>query len=443
MTAIQLSLHEQSPHYQQALRTARTGMAILLLGLGGFFLWASLAPLDQGIVGSGTVVIAGEKKVVQPSLAGSIDELLVREGDNVQKGQVLLRLNTTRAQADFDVASGQWMSARSVEARLIAERLGYDAIAWPEDLSRYAHDPRAQAAMELQQGLFITRRAELASRLKILEHEAGSLQEQLLSFQDIRRHYATQLQFQQQELDGLRLLVKSGNVPRNQVYESERRAAQMGAQLAEAVSDVARTQQSGHEMALKSSQEVQAFRSAVESDLTQVAANVSALDERMKALDFELKNAALLAPVTGQVMGLSVHTQGGVVTVGQRLMDIVPQSSRWVIKAKFPPMMADRLSVGLPVDIRFGSLQRIKTPVLTGTVATVSADQLIDEHSSDPYFSVEVSVADAEVNLLSQAGLTVKPGMQAEVMVKTGERTLFNYLLRPVSERMVGALTEE
>ncbi len=445
---------DYSPHFHEALRWMRGGYWLLLLGFGGFLLWAGFAPLDQGVVGSGTVVIAGERKVVQPSMAGTIDELLVHEGDDVTQGQVLLRLNTTHARSDYDVVAGQWISARSVQARLTAERLGQEAIVWPDDLQQFRsaalsqavsaeNDARVREALDLQQSLFNTRRSEMQSRISILEHEARSLEEQLGSYREIQRNYTTQLQFQQQELEGLRELVKGGNVPRTQVYEAERRAAQMNAQLASSVSDVARIQQQLNEMSLKIVQEQQVFRSSVESDLTQVSANVAALEERLKALEFELKNAEIVASVSGQVMGLAVHTQGGVVALGQKLMDIVPQSSRWIIRARFPPMVADRLERDLPVAIRFGSLQRINTPVLEGRVATVSADQLLDEASREPYFAVDVNVADDVNVVLQQAGLVVRPGMQAEVIVRTGERTLFNYLLRPLTEKMAVALKEE
>ena len=426
-----------------AAGAARIGLWFLFLGLGGFFLWAGLAPLDRGVVGSGTVVVSGERKTVQSRLGGAIDHILVREGDLVQQGQVVVQLNIVQAQSQLDVALGQWLSARAVEARLMAERLDRDSIEWFQDLQAKANDPRAQAAMELQGYLFATRRAELASRLKINQYEVASLSEQLAGYQEIKRNHAAQFQFQQQELKGLRELAQEGYLPRNRLFEAESNAAQLGAQLASTISDIGRTQQAINESKLKSLQQTQAFRSEAESQLTQVSAQTSSLIEQIKALDFEVHNASILAPVAGQVMGLTVHTVGGIAPAGQRLMDVVPQGSSWVVKAQFAPMMADRLKPGLPVDVRFGSLQRIHTPVITGKVTTVSADQLIDEHNGEPYFSVEVAVSPQDIIELRDAGLDIKPGMQAEVLVKTGERTLANYLMQPVTERLSGAFKEE
>jgi protease secretion system membrane fusion protein len=143
------------------------------------------------------------------------------------------------------------------------------------------------------------------------------------------------------------------------------------------------------------------------------------------------------------VIGLAVHTEGGVAPAGQKLMEIVPISSAWVAKAQFPPLLADKLEPGLPVDVRFSTLHRTRTPVIQGRILTVSADQLVDEHSREPYFSVEVEPDEAAAETIRRAQLDVKPGMQVEVIVKTGERTLVNYLMKPLSERLVSAFKEE
>lgn len=426
-----------------ATKIARIGVWCLLLGLGGFFLWAGFAPLDRGVVGPGSVVVAGERKTVQSRSGGMIDRILVREGDQVQQGQVVMQLNTVQTKSQLDVAMGQWLSARAVEERLMAERLDRDRIQWSADLLARADDPRAKASMELQGYLFATRRAELASRLQINQHEIASLNEQLAGYEEIKRNHSAQLQFQQQELKGLRELAREGYLPRNRLFEAESNAAQLSAQLASTISDIGRTRQGLNESKLKVLQQGQLFRSDAESQLTQVSAQSSSLADQIKSLEFEVNSAAVVAPVTGQVMSLAVHTVGGIAQAGQKLMDIVPQGSSWVVKAQFPPMMADRLKPGLVVDLRFGSLQRVHTPVIVGKVTTVSPDQLIDEHTNSPYFSVEVSVNPEQVEELHDLGLDIKPGMQAEVLVKTGERTLANYLMQPIAERMAGAFKEE
>jgi protease secretion system membrane fusion protein len=428
---------------RDATKTARRGMWIIAIGLGGFLVWAALAPLAQGVAGNGTVVVAGERKTVQALAGGSVDKILVREGDRVQAEQLLIQLNTVQAQAQLEVALGQWFSARANEARLNAERHGLEAVVWPEDLLKRSDDPRAKRNMELQGNLFATRRAELTNRQQILENQAASLQEQLQAYEQIKRHLETQLDYQRQELAGLRQLAAEGYVPRNRLFEAERNSAQLSAQLTSGISDIGKTRQSITESKLQALQLQQTFRIEAESQLAGIAAEASSLAERIKALEFEVTNAAIRAPVAGQVIGLAVHTEGGVIPAAQRLMDIVPLGSAWIVKAKFEPLVADRLKIGLPVNLRFSSLNSATLPVVEGKVLTVSGDQLLDEQTGEPYFAVEVEVGPEAVAKLLSHGLEVKPGMQTEVLVQTGERTLLKYLLSPLEKRIRGALKEE
>lgn len=435
--------HNLPADIRDANRTARRGLWIIAIGLGGFIFWAAVAPLAQGVAGNGTVVVAGERKTVQALTGGAVDDILVREGDHVQAGQLLIQLNTVQAQAQLEVALGQWFSARASEARLSAERHGLETIIWPEDLLARASDPRAKRNMELQGTLFETRRAELASRQQILANQASSLQEQLRAYEQIKSHLNTQLDYQRQELTGLRQLAAEGYVPRNRLFEAERTSAQLSAQLTSGIADIGKTRQSIAESKLQALQVQQSFRIDAESQLASVAAEASSLGERIKALEFEVNNAAIRSPVAGQVIGLSVHTEGGVIPAAQPLMDIVPHSSAWIVKAKFEPLVADRLKIGLPVNLRFSSLNSATLPVVEGKVLTVSGDQLLDEQTGSPYFAVEVEVGAEAVARLLANGLEVKPGMQAEVMVQTGERTFLNYLLSPLEKRIRGALKEE
>lgn len=433
----------RSASVRDAAGSAKLGLWIIAIGLGGFLLWANIALLAQGVEGNGTVVVAGERKTVQSLSGGSVEAILVREGDYVAKDQLLLQLNTVQAQSQLDVALGQWLSARSVEARLISESQIHDNIRWPEDLLAKSADPRARMDMQLQSNMFETRRAELASRLQIIDSAADSLEEQLSSYKQIKTHLETQLNFQHKELDGLRALAAEGYVPRNRLFEAERNSAQISAQLTAGIADIGKTRQAINESKLQALQVRQAFRIEAEAQLTAISSEASSLTERIKALEFEVQNAAIRSPVAGQVINLIVHTEGGVIPAAQRLMDIVPKGSAWIIKAKFEPLVADRLQAGLPVNLRFASVTSATLPMVTGKVINVSGDQLLDEQSRLPYFAVEVEVGADAVATLLENGLDVKPGMQASVLVQTGERTFINYLLKPMTARFRSALKEE
>jgi protease secretion system membrane fusion protein len=426
-----------------AAKVARLGLWVLAIGFGGFMLWAGLAPLDQGMAGSGTVVVSGEKKTVQSLVGGAVELILVGDGEMVNQGQTLIRLNKVQAQAQLEAMVGQWINARCLEARLNAERLNQKSITLPKDLQERSDDPRVSATMDLHARLFETRRREFELKLQIIKNELASLNGQLTSFNEIKRHQEMRLAAQEKELDSYRTLVTKGFISWNRVHEVERDMGELNVDLATAISNVGRTQQAIHENQLRELQALQAFRSEIETQLTAVSAEVSMLMERIKGLEFEVDSANIRAPASGQVMDMTAHTVGGVVLAGQRLMDIVPMRSSWVIKAKFPTMAADRLKPGLPVAIRFSSLQRANTPVLTGKVDTVSADQILDEHTRLPYYQVVVKPDQDLLIELGRVGLDVKPGMDVEVLTNTGERTLINYLLKPIFQHMSGALREE
>jgi len=426
-----------------ASSSARRGVWLLAIAFGGFLLWAFLAPLDQGVVGTGTVVVSGERKSVQSLVGGVVEKILVSDGDRVSQGQLLIQLNTVQAQSQLAVTMGKLISARSIEARLIAERLNRESIEWPADLLALADDPRARTAMALQTNLFATRKAELGSRLQIVDHEIASLNQQLRAYQEVKRNYDAQMQFQREELGGLRDLAKDGYVPRNKLFEAERNTAQMAGQIASGIADIGKTQQSINESRLKALQQEQAFRSEAETQLSQVAAEASSYADQINALKFEVDNGAIRAPVAGQVLGLSVHTVGGVAPPSQSLMEVVPLDAPMGITARFQPIMANKLQPGLPVHVHFTALQRVDTPTVTGTVVNVSADQLIDEQTKQPYFSAKVDLPTDTVQTLAASGLPIKPGMLADVTVVTGERTLINYLMKPLRERLLSAFKEE
>jgi protease secretion system membrane fusion protein len=425
-----------------ALRVARRGAFGLALGLGGFLAFAALAPLGQGVAASGVVAVAGERKVVQALHGGAIEKLLVREGERVARGQLLIQLNTVQARAQEDVVLGQWIGARSAEARLVAERLGRAKIAWPEDLLALAAEPRAKEAMELQQALFETRRSELANRQQVIEHEKRALEEQLAGLREIEASFKTQLELQREEREELRSLVDQGYLPRNRLIAAERAVAQLTAQRASSIAEIGRSEQALHENALKRLQATEAFRREAETELSEVATRAANLTEQRKALAFEVESGGIVAPASGRVIGLEAHTEGGVLAPLQRVMEIVPERSAWVVQARFEPLLAERLAPGLAVDLRFATLERAHTPVIAGRVVTVSADQLRDERSGEAYFAVEIAPAPEAEGQLREAQLEIKPGMQVEAVVTTGERTLASYLLKPLRERLAAAFHE-
>ncbi len=419
------------------------GSFLLLFGFGGFLLWAFLAPLDQGIAGSGTVRISGERKEVQALTGGAIESLKVREGDLVSEDQVLIQLSKVQAQSQLNIIMTQWSIARAIQTRLQAEQKNEKEISWPTDLTKFNSDPRIEASIELQNQQFQTRKSEFESTLAILNRNLDGLKEQLNGYITIKQSHNEQLNFQRQELAGLKDLAKEGYVARNRLLEAERNAAQLTAQLAEDLANIGKTQQLIAENQLKILLNKQTFRKEVEMQLSDISKDVNSLADRLKSAQFDFDHTEIKAPTSGQIVGLKVHTEGGVLSAGQHIMDIVPSNSNLIVEAKFSSIVLDKLKPGLKVDLHFSSLNRVETPLLEGEVRTVSADQLIDEATRQPYFVAEIVLTPKSMNDLNQHKLVVRPGMPVDVIVITGERTMMNYLLKPFSRRVLSSLKED
>lgn len=336
-----LEIHDET-HY------ARLGWLVLAVGFGGFMLWAIFAPLDKGVAAQGTVITDGQRKVVQPAVNGVIEEILVKDGDQVAAGQLLIRLNDLQVNA------------------------------------------QAEGTREAIAGV----KGQIAG----LEISVKSQQEQL--------------KFLKEQLSSMRELAKEGYVARNRVLDLERTYAQISGSMAEN-----------------------------QGNLERYRHQLGELEKKLPAYDFDLENATIESPVDGSVVNLQVFTKGQVVQTGTKLMEISPVNQELIIEARVPVILIDKVHVGLPVEMIFAAFNQRTTPRIPGEVSVVSADRTTDERTGEIYYKIQARVTDKGVKLLKEH--QVRPGMPVEVFVITGERTMMNYLLRPIIDRMRTSLGEE
>jgi len=419
----------------------RWGWLLLLVGFGGFALWATVAPLDQGISAPGTVIVSGNRKSVQPLTGGKVAAILVKDGDTVAAGQVLIRLDDTQAKSQFEIARGQWFSAQAVEARLAAERAGQPKVVFPPALLAEQTDPSAAKAIELQTQLFETRRNNLESGLGILRENVTGLEAQVRGLEEVRKSKEEQLRLLREELDGQRELAKEGYLPRNKLLEQERLLAQLSGSISDDIGNIGHTRSAIAEAKKRMISHRQEYQREVESALTDSQREAAALSSRVGALAFELANATIRSPTEGVVVGLAVHTVGGVVQAGGVLMDVVPKDEPLKIDTQIATFLIDKVKIGLPVDIMFPAFQQATTPHVPGTVLTVSADVLADPKDGHPFYKAQIQVTPE--GMLKLREHMIKAGMPAEVFIRTGERTMLNYIVKPLRDRLRGSLTEE
>jgi protease secretion system membrane fusion protein len=423
-------------------RPRRWGAALVIAGFGGFLLWASLAPLDAGVVANATVNVTDNRKTIQHLTGGSIRAILVREGDRVKRGQPLVELDATRAFAEQGVARAQYIGVRAVENRLQAERDGATQVTFdPELLQHFAEDPRLQASTHLQQRLFNTRRAALLGEARILQENILGAEEQIRGLQQIQTARQAQISLFNQELNGVRRLAAEGYVPRNRMLELERNVAEINASLSQNIADIGQARNRVAELKLRILQLQQDYQKELQSQLTEVQKESAALSDRLRGLDYEVTNTVIHSPIDGVVLGLSVSTIGGVIQAGEKIMDIVPADDRLQVDAMVPVQAIDKLTPGLPVDISFPAFNHARTPNIPGRVMTISADRLIDDSNKQPYYLAQVEVTPAGMQMLGSN--LIRPGMPASVTIKTGERNMISYLMKPMLDRIDGAFKEQ
>lgn len=423
-------------------RHSRWGVWLVLTGFGGFLLWASLAPLDAGVVATATVNVTDARKTIQHLTGGSVRSILVHEGDNVQRGQALIELDATRAIAEQGVVSAQYIVVRTVENRLQAERDSAQVVRFdPQLISQFTNDPRLISAMVLQQRLFNTRRAALLGEASILRENILGAEEQLNGLRQIQGSRSAQVNFLRQEMDGVRSLAAEGYVARNRLLELERSSADLSAALSQNVADIGRTRNQIAELKLRILQLEQDYQKEVQSQLSDTQKEATALADRLRALDYEVANTVIRSPIDGVVLGLNVSTIGGVIQAGSKIMDVVPADEPLQVDAMIPVQAIDKMTPGLPVDITFPAFNHAQTPSIPGRVLTISADRLIDETNKQPYYLAQVEVTSAGMHKLGSS--MIRPGMPATVTIKTGERNLMSYLMKPMFDRIDGAFKEQ
>ena len=421
-------------------RPRRWGWWLLVIGFGGFITWALLAPLDAGVSAPGSVVVTGNRKAVQPLVAGKIAEILAQDGDEVKAGQALVRLDSTPSRSQLDITKGQWLTSLATEARLMAERVGRPAPDFSAAALQDATDPRAAAAVASQTQLLAARRQALAQELAAMQENIRGLEFQITGTDESRRAKEDQLKLLHEQIKNQQTLADEGFLPRNRILEQQRTAASLVGAIAEDIGAAGRNRQAVAEVRARMASRQQDVRKEVETQLADLRRDADAQKSRLQALEFDLANTDIQSPATGVVMGLAVHTVGGVVAAGTPMMEIVPKGEALRIEAQIAPHLIDKVRAGLPVDILFTAFDQANTPRVPGKLVQVSADVLVEPKQNTAYFKATVEVTPEGMARMKR--YDIRAGMPVEVFVRTGERSAMSYFLKPLRDRLNRALTE-
>lgn len=423
-------------------RTRKSLLVLMLVAFALFIVWSVYAPLDAGVGVNGTVVVKGNRKAVQHPNGGVVTEVLVKEGDLVEAGAILLKVNPLNSEANLGGVEIDYISSLAVESRLMAERTGAKSIKWLKELNAHGNDSRAQEAKAMQQKLFESRRNEYQDQQRIYLEQLSGLLAQLKELQTVVRLRKEQLLVMGEEASSNRDLANQGFIPRSKANEVERTRSEMLSSLSNVTAEIAKTQSAISSTRLQATHHQSTYRKEADKELAEVQKNRKAMKGKVDALAFDLKLSEIKAPVGGAVVGLKVNTVGGVIQSGQVLMEIVPRNTGLMIEAQIPPALIDKVQVGLLTDLRFTAFNLVSTPVVPGQVVVLGADRIVNQSPMQPpeYYLAQIETTGEGLTLLGDR--VVQPGMPVEVIIKNGERSFMSYLVKPITDRFARSFKE-
>jgi HlyD family secretion protein/epimerase transport system membrane fusion protein len=416
------------------------GLVFLGLFFGGLGGWAALAPLASAVNAYGTLQASGQNKVVQHLDGGIIKELLVKNGDTVANGQVLIRLDPTQAQASVNLIRSQYLSLLAIRARLVAERDGTDTIIFPPELLSAAADPSVKEVMDGQASVFAERRNMLDGQVSLLEKRVKQLQQQKNGAKVQQNAQAEQLALIQDELRSARILYEKGYVPKTRILLLERQAAALSGEGGEYSSSGAGIEQAMGEAELQMLQLRKERLSEVSQNLSDVQDKLNAMEERLNAAQDVLTRTVITAPTAGIVLGMNANTVGGVIDRGVPIMEIVPSDEKLVIKAAVRPEDIADVQIGMPTEVRLTAYDQRKTGILHGVINAVSADRIVTQTDQIGHFEIKVAITD---DLATIPDIEVVPGMPAMVLIPTKQRTVLEYVVGPLTDYFSAGMREK
>lgn len=427
-------------------RRHMVGGLVLAIGLtGGFALWASQSMIAGAVIAHGQLRVDGKSKEVSHLEGGVVQAILVKNGDRVEAGQTLIRLDPTMARANIEIIDGQLDALMAQGARLEAEQVGADAIVvGPELAARTAARPQAALLLDGQRAVFEANRVSVGRQASQLREQVEQTRQQIAGFDAQRDALDAQIDLVAGELADRQKLLDQGYAPKTVVTELRQQKAELDGDRAAAVSHASEAAARISEIELRIL-ELEAERNRVAAtELRDVQAQINELREKRVGLEPTLRRMDIVAPQTGVVLNLEVNTVGGVIVPGKPLLWIVPEDERLVLDTRIDAMSRDQVWLGQPARVKFPGFNQRTTPEVTGTVKALGADAIADERTGQRYYQAEIDIAPSELDRLHKATkIDLSPGMPAEAYIETGERSVASYFLKPVRDSFNRSMRED
>jgi HlyD family secretion protein len=406
---------------------------------GGF--WFYTASIAGSIIAQGSVAVLGKPKTIQHLDGGIVASIEVDDGDLVEKNELLVRLDDTLLNANLNIHQNRLLENVALRSRLAAERDGLNEIIWDFEILGPFDMSLSPKAKQAQERLFQARLSTRKGQISQLREQIKQYRNQQTGIQALKRSRQTQIDFLDDELEGIRSLNERGLSPKSQLMALERQREEIIGQIAEQDAESARIQNAIGGSEIQILQVDREFRQEVLIELRLVEQEINDLVQQLHTTVEQLKRVKIKAPVKGIVHELSVFTIGGVISASSPVLQIIPSEEGFEIEANVEPQFIDELYLGQPAILRFSAFNQRTTPELNANVEGISANVVVDDRTGFPFYKVRLSVEDSEVERLNDQPLI--PGMPVETYIKTDDRTALNYLIKPLLDQISRAFREE
>lgn len=413
------------------------GYIVAALFFIGFLGWAAFARLDAAAYATGSLIVSGQRQSVQHRDGGVVGQILVHEGQRARKGQLLMTLAAAEVKAQERALASQAIRLLAQRARLEAEQMGSSQIVEPEEFRTLPAKDRSEAALAMR-----LQNAELQARRAVLNAQRASLRQRVAQSDDQGRGYGEQalssreqLRLIDEQIAALKPVAEKGFVSKTRMRELERMKAALQGQRGQYDASIAQARNGARENEIHLLEAEEGFRERTASDLRDIELRLGDILPRWRAARDQLARTEIRAPATGAIVAMSVFTPGGVISPGQRLMDIVPEKRQLRIEMRIAPDDADDLQIGQQVLVKFSGLHERTLPNIEGTLTRLSADSLVDDRTGQSYFTGEANIGPDKLDMIRQVrgrSFALRPGMPVQILIPLHKRTALDYAIEPL-----------
>ncbi|MCT7506323.1 HlyD family type I secretion periplasmic adaptor subunit [Aliarcobacter cryaerophilus] len=417
-------------------RVVSFGLWVLFIVFVLFGGWMAIAPLTTSAVAVGTVSADTDKKVVQHLQGGNIGKIFVKEGDEVEKGQILVELDVVQSKSEYIALTKQYMDALAIEARLIANLDEQDSVVFPAEVVD-------ENIIKDQTNIFNTINRSLKDQKNISLQRVEQLQNQISGLNSLNKVREKRIVSLNEELKELEHLFAQKLVDKTKIRELTREINSFEGDIASNKSEISKIYEQINEIKTQQLLSEKEHQNKTLDQLVQIKSDLSTISSKLNTLEDIVVKSEIKAPISGVVVGLKTHTEGAVIRPAEEILDIIPKDSDLLINAKVKINDIDKVKVGLLADIRFSAFNVKQALVIEAEVIHVSADRFIDEKSGEPYYEAKLKLTKKGIEQVKEYGFHLLPGMPAEVMIKIGERTPLSYFLKPFTDMVSRGFNEE